>query len=70
MNANQQINLNQVSDCIRQVSGLGQNTYYNICNQTHFSVPWGALDWCQVWVGGILIVSMLVFFVWLFQRQY
>lgn len=63
MNGNQQIDLNNVADCIKEVSGFGQNTYWNICNGSQHIVPWGSFDWFTNIIGTIMILGVITFLV-------
>lgn len=50
MNGHQELDLSQVSECIKSSNHFGQTVYYNICNGTQHIVPWGGCDWAWIWV--------------------
>ncbi len=34
-----------VPECLKTMTGWGDNTVYNVCNGKIQVVPWGTLDW-------------------------
>lgn len=58
MNGIQTVDLNNVVDCIKLVQGIGQNAYYNICNESAYVVPWGQMDWVFFIFGTVVIVAI------------
>ena len=56
MNGQQQIDLNNVSDCIKTANNIGNTVYINICTGQSHVVYWGNLDWGQI----IFMVAFIV----------
>lgn len=59
------------AQCLKTMTGFGQDIVYNICNGTQQVVPWGALDWAlgifvfMVLIGAILcIIGFVAGVVW------
>jgi hypothetical protein len=54
-------NIQITKDCIKDILGIGQTTYVNICNGTQHLVPWGAGDWVIGIVAGISCLFFIGF---------
>lgn len=55
----QTINAN-LNTCIKEVSNLGYETYYNICSGTKVMVPWGSADWFAIIAGCIILIAAAI----------
>lgn len=47
------------SQCIRQASSWGHETFLNICNGETHILQWGSLDWTQAIAGPVIFAGIL-----------
>lgn len=50
------IETQQIPDCIKVYSHLGYDAIHNVCEQTQYSIQWGA----DAWAGAVAIFFLLI----------
>lgn len=49
--------------CLKTVNKIGSTDYWNVCDNTVKSVPWGSVDWALMITAGIIGIVMICFFI-------
>lgn len=54
-----------MAQCLRDVGRFGYNEIHNVCSGTVTTVPWGFPEWTGVAFLGLIVASIVLFYVWL-----